>query len=193
MICIICGNEFIKNIHSQIYCSRECYKISRKQYNKEYRQRPKIKEHLKEYQKERLRIPEIKEHKKKYKKEYDKKYYLNNKEKIQKQRKFYQQTSKGKEQNKKRIQKYQKTPKGKNASKRIRDKRQRNLGWNPLNEYFYNSEGHHINKIDIIYIPISYHFRGHSATKNKNMEPINTIAFFFLLMQNINELRKIIY
>lgn len=82
--------------------------------------------------------------------------------------------------------KYNKTLRGKENNKR-----QRELKFNPLNEWFEGSEAHHINKDDIIYIPKNWHFKGHNVIRNKNMESINTVAFFFLMMQNINEFSKL--
>lgn len=201
MFCIICNKEFIKINVNQKCCSKECSEINNKlvhnQYKKEHKNEIKLQteEYKKEYKKEHEN--EIKN--------YHKKYYKNNKEKLIDQHKEYQKNHKEEikeqkkkyhenyyEENKKDLleyqQKYQKTPKGKENNKKIRNKRQRSLGFNPLNEYLENSEAHHINNIDVIYIPINYHLRGHSVIKNKNMESINTIAFFFLLMQNINKI-----
>jgi len=140
-----------------------CSKECRKIQQKEYYQNNKI---------------EIKDRRKKYQ--------IDNKEKIKKRNNKRRQTNKYITYNKK----YRQTLKGKESLKRTQNKRRRNLGFNPLNNYFNNSEGHHINKNDIIYIPFNYHFKGHSITKNRNMESINTIAFFFLMMQNINEFQK---
>lgn len=64
--------------------------------------------------------------------------------------------------------------------------KRRNLGFNELNQYFNNSEAHHINKNDVIYMPKEWHIKGHNVFTSKNMEAVNTIAFFFLTMQNIN-------
>lgn len=50
---------------------------------------------------------------------------------------------------------YQKTTKGKEMAAKHHDKRRRGLNRYPLNKWFENSEGHHINKNDIIYIPKS--------------------------------------
>jgi len=85
--------------------------------------------------------------------------------------------------------KYRQTSNGKISTRKNNSKRKRELGFNPLNNYFYESEGHHINKIDIIFIPYSLHKEvSHNVYTNKNMEIINTIAFFFLMMQNIDNL-----
>ena len=61
----------------------------------------------------------------------------------------------------------------------------RKLGFNLLNKPFENSEGHHINQNDVIYIPKEWHrIIAHNVWKGKNMEIVNTYAYFFLLMQN---------
>lgn len=75
------------------------------------------------------------------------------------------------------------------GGKRLRqmrmDAKRRRLGINPLNEPFKNSEGHHINQNDIIYIPKEWHhIVAHDVWKGKNMDVVNSYAFFFLLMQS---------
>ncbi len=181
MICIICEKEFTKSSNNQKCCSKKCskiryqYKEYHKKYIKEYQQTSNGKEVYKKANKKyRLTIKG-----KQYYQEYDLKYYQENKNKILENHNKYLKTSKGKKVQRK-------------ADKKCHNKRYRDLGFNPLNEYFQGSHAHHINKIDVIYIPKEYHFIAHSILRNKNMEPINTIAFFFLLMQNINEIRTFI-
>ena len=163
IICIICGLEFESYHNTQKCCSKKCFKIYQKEYQKEYYQdnKEKFLEESKRY----------KEDNKEYYREYNKRYREDNKEYYREYDKARQQTPKSKEEHRKRVA-----------------KRRRNLDFNPLNNWFENSEGHHINNIDVIYIPKSWHFKGHSATKNRNMEPINTVAFFFLIMQNLDKL-----
>lgn len=63
--------------------------------------------------------------------------------------------------------------------------KRRGLGSNFLNGPFLNSEGHHINQNDIIYIPKEWHhIVAHDVWKGKNMDVVNSYAYFFLLMQN---------
>jgi len=190
--CLICGKEFKTQHSTQVFCSKECSKDYSKKYQKEYYQdtKEKRKEHSKKYQKEYYQ--DTKEKRKEYYqenkeeiKESSKKYRENHKEEI---KEYYQDN---KEELKGCNKEYQKTPKGKEGNKRYTNKRNRNLGFNPLNMWFENSNAHHINKEDVIYIPKSCHFYGgHSVLRNRNMEPINTVAFFFLLMQNIVEFRS---
>jgi len=201
MKCIICGLEFNTNRRWQKCCSKDCSIIRKKEYREENKEKSKEyyqenKEKRKEYYQDNKK--EIKKYyqdnKKEIKKYYQdnkkeiKKYYQDNKEEIKEKRKEYR------EENKEKIKEYSKTPKRKEGRKRRQAKRRRNLGFNPLNVWFKNSEGHHINNTDVIYIPKKLHlnYYGHSILSNKNMEPINTVAFFFLLMQNIDEIRNLI-
>ena len=134
------------------------------------------------------KLKNIKEYQKEYLKEYKKEYLKENKEY---KKEYYENHKKEYYENKiiERAKEYLQTPKGREINRKTQSKRRRNLEWNPLNEYFENSEGHHINKIDIIYIPKNWHFKGHSVIKNKNMEPINTVAF--LIMQNIDRFQML--
>lgn len=67
----------------------------------------------------------------------------------------------------------------------------RKLGFNPLNNSFENSNAHHINLNDVIYIPEEYNKISHNVRTGRNMEIVNTYAFFFLMMQNIDKIREI--
>lgn len=180
--CIICGKEFVPYKRS-ISCSDECKKIRNRQRQakysktekrkaciKRYTQTEKFKNNVKRYQSsEKGKISLKRNSNKNTYKEYLKKYH-----------KEYQKGEVA--------QRYKQSVKYKEIRHKIQCERKRNLGFNNLNSYFIGAQAHHINMEDVIYIPINYHFHGHSARKNKNMEPINTVAFFFLMMQNINKL-----
>ena len=60
-------------------------------------------------------------------------------------------------------------------------KRQRSLGFVPLNEWFEGSEAHHIDRERVIYIPKEYH-QGirHNVWTGRNMDEINAVAFNYL-------------
>lgn len=60
--------------------------------------------------------------------------------------------------------------------------RKRNLGFNPLNDYFEGSNGHHINNEDVIYIPIWLHLSlmPHSLRTGLNMQLVNDCVFQYL-------------
>lgn len=67
------------------------------------------------------------------------------------------------------------------AKHRINVKRNRSLGWIPLNKSFEGSEGHHIDFDFVIYVPKELHQSvRHSLSKNINMEEINSKALDFL-------------
>ncbi len=60
-------------------------------------------------------------------------------------------------------------------------KRNRNLGFEPLNNHFLGSHGHHINKTQIIYISEELHkMHPHDLNKPKTMIEINRLAFEYL-------------
>lgn len=81
---------------------------------------------------------------------------------------------------------------GRRVSIAKRNNKRRHLQTIPLNKEFFNSEGHHIDKSYVIYIPYEWHCSiRHNVYSGYHMEIINTMAFFFLLMQNIEKLREI--
>lgn len=125
-------------------------------------------------------------------KEYRKLYRENNKEKIKTIVENYYSVEKNIEKRRKRVREYYKTTNGKNRILNNNDKRNRNLERVNLNEYFPNSHGHHINNKHVIYIPkeLNQNIK-HNVKTGYNMEQINTIAFFFLLMNNIKELSEL--
>lgn len=75
---------------------------------------------------------------------------------------------------------WRKTPQGKETLRRGIAKH-RLLGWNPLNSWFIGSDGHHINKEDVIYIPVVLHDSvKHNVWTGKNMDKINALAVQYL-------------
>lgn len=57
----------------------------------------------------------------------------------------------------------------------------RGLGYNPLNKRFNESHGHHINKTDVVFIPIEIHRSvAHNVRTGKNMNEINRLAYNFI-------------
>ena len=164
MICLICGLEFESYNNIQKYCSKGCYEINQKEYQKEYQ---------KDYQKEYY------QNNKEEINEYGKEYRQDNKEEINEHQKKYKQD------NKEHQKEYKQTPKGKEVRKRANAKRVRNLGFNPLNEWFEGSHGHHLDEINVIYVPTELHESiRHSVTKNRNMDEINIKAWVFLESQS---------
>jgi hypothetical protein len=68
-------------------------------------------------------------------------------------------------------------------ARRCNTKRQRELGFNPLNDYFEGSVAHHVNKNDVVYVSESAHkFVPHNLKTGKNMDTINKIAFVSCVM-----------
>lgn len=57
----------------------------------------------------------------------------------------------------------------------------RKLGFNLLNECFDNSEGHHLDKTNVIFIPKDIHkLYKHDQTNPETMNQINIIAWTIL-------------
>ena len=57
-------------------------------------------------------------------------------------------------------------------------KRNRNLNYFEINNYFQNAIGHHVNKDLVLYVPKIIHTSiYHSVLKNTNMIEINSLAF----------------
>lgn len=78
---------------------------------------------------------------------------------------------------------YSKTEEGKKAIKKTYNKR-RGLGSIALNKPFKNSDGHHIDKNHIIYIPKKIHQSiRHNVWTGKGMMDINKKAFLWLAIQ----------
>ena len=86
-------------------------------------------------------------------KEYNKEYRLTHKE----QTKKYYLTHK--EQAKEYNRKHYQTPAGKIVTARKHNKRQRELGFEPLNTWFNGSHAHHIDNKRIVYIPKTIHIK----------------------------------
>lgn len=138
----------------------------RKEYHKKYYQ-----EHREEYatrgKKRQTEHPE-----------YLKNYYANHCEKAKKD--AQENRGRNREKLKETRKKYTQTPAGKKAIRKDRHKR-RQFGFTPLNEYFENSAGHHIDKEFVIHVPAEMHeFNRHSILANRNMNVINALAFNWL-------------
>ncbi len=85
---------------------------------------------------------------------------------------------------------YMKTSKGKLADKR-RASKKRGFESNPLNIPFINSQEHHLDKTTTIYVPIWINKIPHNVRTGKNMGYVNACAYFFLLQQNIGQLKNL--
>ena len=107
-------------------------------------------------------------------KEKHRKEYINNREKILCRSNNYRLTHK--EQTNRNHRKWDKI----NPDKRLkiytkhRDKRKRGLGYIPINKWFKGSEGHHLTKEYVMYIPKELHrLIRHNIFTGKNMNLIN--------------------
>ena len=70
--------------------------------------------------------------------------------------------------------------------KRHKSKRERNLGFIPLNKYFEGCEAHHINQKYVIYIPRELHQSiYHDLMRGTNMLIINALAVEYLQGERI--------
>lgn len=199
-------NKEAKKEYSLEYYRKNKEKIQ--EYQKSYRRKnaEKIKVCQAEYYKRNKEI--LLERNKQYrinnrdvlnfrKREYHLKYYKDHKEAIIARTRKYSENRKEmmtKSQKKyrelhrleinQRAKEYRQTPKGQLNSKKCVNKRQRNLGFIPINKKFENSNAHHINKDFVIYIPQELHKSvSHNVFSNKNMKRINDIAFGWLCNQ----------
>lgn len=212
MNCRICGIElsgencYTFNSKKISYICKECEKESKK---KEYKNNSNIKKesskkyyysHLDEKKKYRHQyyldnkeelIQYQHDYRDKYQeeiKEYWKNYREKNVEFLKEMKKIYWINNRDIILSKNKL--YQKSPAGKESDKRKHAKRKQ-FGFNPINRWFPDSHGHHVNKNDVIHIPEDLHIEiKHSVLKNKNMETINSYAYFFLMQQNINYLKE---
>lgn len=79
-----------------------------------------------------------------------------------------------------KIRAYRHSTKGRYIKKQGNIKRQ-SFGFVPLNQWFEDSEGHHINREQVIYIPKDMHRNiKHSVLRNTNMDTINKLALCWL-------------
>jgi len=188
------------------YCKQ--YYINNKkricQYDKQYRL-----EHLEDIKQRKKKYyldnrEKILDRQKQYSKthprpEYHRQYFITHKDKCSEYQKQYQKTNQSKEYHKQYIknnrvkviegQRKWRIEHPKEARKiaiRHYNKRERNLKFEPLNEYFEGSEAHHLDKIYIVYIPKEEHRSiYHCLEKGNGMEEINKIAMNYIL--NIKE------
>ena len=119
-------------------------------------------------------------------KEYHKKWYQKNKDKNQDKYRAYskQYNQQNKDKHKQITKTWIKNNKERwhELMRKVNSKRQRELGFVPLNEWFEGSEGHHIDKEFVIYMPKEYHQSvSHNVWTGKNMALINALAYDYLL------------
>ena len=128
-----------------------------KKYNRKY-----YMEHIEYYKKNNEKY---RQENKEEKKQYDKQYHKANRQQLLNYNKQW---------------KINHPEKMKEMNVRQTSKR-RLLGFLPLNRPFKDSEAHHINRNDIIYIPKELHQSiSHSIKTGRNMEEINRLAMNFI-------------
>ena len=75
--------------------------------------------------------------------------------------------------------------------KKIKSRHQRELGFIPLNAPFNNSEGHHIDKDYVVYVPKELHDSiPHCVKTGKNMKEMNKLALDYLKREEETELNE---
>ncbi len=141
---------------------RQEHKIEVQQYNRKYYLMNKTK-----------LILNVKNYYQIYKTEvlqYVKEYYQAHRiERLQYAKEYCQNHKLGKQQYDK---KYRLTERGKLLRNKQRTKRRRMLGYNPLNSWFKNSHAHHINNIDVVYIPADIHSQFITPTTQEHRDLI---------------------
>ena len=188
------------------YKDKEKAKAYRKWYHQEHREEELAygKEHSKQYYQEHREqiLAQAKQYWQKHREErlvYKKAYRQEHKEEIMARHKQYYQehrneisvyNKKWKREHKSYDKKWRKDnpDRFREIDKKHHNKRDRNLGFIPLNQYFEGLEAHHIDKERIIYIPKEYHRSiTHNLETGKNMPLINAIAWDYLIESKIAE------
>ena len=96
------------------------------------------------------------------------------------------QTEKGKAMQARGSACYNQTEKGKIIAARVNARRKRDLGYKPINNWFPGSEGHHINKEDVLFIPVELHRSiAHRQDDLESMKEINDVAFEWFYIEEI--------
>lgn len=115
-----------------------------------------------------------------YMHKYNKQYRKNNKERCLKYNREWRRTNPEKNSKIKKRWK-QANPESVKAS---HTRRKRELGFNPLNEKFLGSVGHHINRDDVVFIPEQLHKSIiHNQGDKESMNEINTLALEYLITE----------
>ena len=154
-------------LHKEQYRERS---KARTEYRKAYYQshREQIKETMKEWR--QAHMEQVRG--------YWRKHYLSHTKLVKERALIWRSTHR--ERARELHKRHSQTPKGK-ITRRKRNCNRRQLGFIPLNSYFEGSEGHHIDRERVIYIPKALHQNiPHSVLHNTNMETINTAAMVFL-------------
>ena len=115
-------------------------------------------------------------------KERANKYRKNNPEKCKERANKYRKNNL--EKFREYMREWYKNGNGRESFAKSQAKRDRNLGYNPINNHFEGSEGHHLNEDLVMYIPKDLHKSiSHSVLKDRNMQEINNASFEWLCTQ----------
>lgn len=154
---------------------------AKKEYDRKRYANPKFKEKCKAYCRKRYLDPEYrKKHNAQKRKRYTNPIYRETRKTyIRNQRKTLEVKAAMKE--------YQRIQRATNPvymerKRKAYARRQRELGFFPINNWFKNSHAHHINKDQVIYIPKELHLAhyGHRLDKPETMYEINRLSFQYL-------------
>jgi hypothetical protein len=98
----------------------------------------------------------------------------------------YNQTGKGKIACTLRNTRYDQSKKGKIRDARAKARRKQDLGYEPINNWFPGCNGHHIDKVNVLFIPEKLHKSiSHRQSDPASMEVINAAAFEWFCTQEI--------
>lgn len=168
-ICKVCDKEYVPTSPKQKYCPK-CEIFADNQVSKKYRliHRELLNQKGKQYYK--LHEKQVKENHRQYDKTHP--------ERI---KELHLKEPNRKETLRKAYKKYAASPKGRIVDRKKQDKRQRNLDFIPLNEYFKDSVAHHFDQSYVGYMDRKDHESiSHNVFTGKNMDIINALAFNYL-------------
>lgn len=158
-----------------------------KERSKEWRESDVGKKYEKEYSQSRERQAVVKKYKQSDKgKEAEKRWRQTEggRETMRETYRRWRASDKGK----KGIKEYRQSERGRESARRHKATR-RELCFIPLNEPFEGSEGHHIDKKHIIYMPKKPHRSvNHNVFTGENMQEINAIAFEYVTEEMVDKL-----
>lgn len=183
--CKICQRKELKKHYEN---NKEKIKLKHKKYyedNKE-KEHKRSKKYYEEHKEEiNIKNNEYNKNHKDERKLYKKHYDDTHKEEKAIYGNYYYNTHK--EEIKEYNRLYLKTNNGKKLDRRKKSKRNRNLGFIPLNNTQLNHDSHHIDKDYIINIPKDLHQKyRHNHKKSDTMIEINKLAFEYLYSNPLN-------
>ena len=171
------------------YKDKEKEREHKKQFYQEHRKEilAREKQYWQKHKEERL--AHIKAYRQEHKEEIlarHKQYYQEHREEILAHRKQYYEQNKDKQKQLVKAWCENHREQRREIERKKSSKRQRSLGFIPLNKYFEGCEAHHINQKYIIYIPRELHQSiYHDLMRGTNMLIINALAVEYLQGERI--------